>query len=468
VYLRGVNPRQTSSRIILDAPAKVALAVVAGVWIAACLTGGSARADVRWLVLVRLAAVVGLTLLLLLVSRDRLRMQRPLLLFAGAAAIVLAVQLIPLPPSLWAALPGRDFYQVLAGVDGVGGVWRPISFSPDLTWNSLLSLLPPVLFLLAVPVLGTRVSRWLLVGLWITILVSGLLGLLQMAGGPDSLLRFYRINNEDSAIGFFANRNHQAAFLAMGVPIAAWWAGRGNLPPRVRRARWLIAGSAVLFLMVAAVMTQSRMGAVVVIMSFLLTAALIIRTTGLRKATLAALAGAGLAAAAIAWVGLSTWSESRLGVAEVEQDLRVKVLPETIEAAKTFFPVGAGWGSFAQIYPRFESVEDLAPEYLNHTHSELSQIVIEGGVAAIVLLLVFLIWYGRAVWRAWAGPSGHGTAEARLCSVLMALPLVGSVTDYPLRTPLMACAFAGAAAILAIALREGGARGAPAISRPGS
>jgi len=309
-----------------------------------------------------------------------------------------------------------------------------------------------------VPVLGTRVSRWLLVGLWITILLSGLLGLLQMAGGPDSPLRFYRINNFDSATGFFANRNHQAAFLAMGIPLAGWWAGRGNIAPRLRRARWLIAGSAVLFLLTAAVMTQSRMGGAVMLLSFLLAAVLIIRGTGLRRGPLAALVAAGLAAAALAAVGLTTWSESRLSLTWAEQDLRFKVLPETVAAAKAFFPVGAGWGSFAQIYPRFESVDDLAPEYLNHTHSELTQIVIEGGVAAILLLLAFLAWYGRAVWRAWSGPDGYSAAEARLCTVLIALPLVASITDYPLRTPLMACAFAGVATILAIALREAAAR----------
>lgn len=458
MYLRDVTPRQSSSRIILDAPAKISLAVIAGVWLVACLGGGSSRADMPLLAAVRLFAVVGLALLLLLVPRERLRVHRPLLLFAGAVAIVLAIQLIPLPPSLWAALPGRDFYQVLAGVDGLGGVWRPISFAPDLTWNSLLSLLPPLLFLLAVPVLGTRVSRWLLIGLWITILASGLLGLMQMAGGADSPLRFYRISNTDSAIGFFANRNHQAAFLTMGIPLAAWWAGRGNVAPRLRRARWLIAGSAVLFLLTAAVMTQSRMGGVLVLLSFLLTAALIVRGAGLRKGTLAGLAAAGLAAAGLAAVGLTTWSESRLSVSRAEEDLRIRVLPETLEAARTFFPIGAGWGSFAQVYPRFESIEDLAPEYLNHTHNELTQIVIEGGVAAIALLLVFLLWFARAAWRAWSGPGVHGTPEARLCTILMVLPLIGSITDYPLRTPLMACAFAVAAAILATALREGGAR----------
>ena len=450
-----MTPRQTSSRIVLDAPAKIALVVVVAAWIVTCMGGGSARPDVWLLLPVRLAAIAGLTLLLLLVPVGRLRAQRPLLLFTAAAAAVLAIQLIPLPPPVWASLPGRDFYGALNGVDGVGAVWRPISLSPDLTWNSLLSLLPPLLFLLAVPALGTRVGRRLLIGLWITILISGLLGLVQIAGGPDSPLRFYPINNQDSAIGFFANRNHQAAFLAMGVPLAAWWAGRGNVAPRLRRARWLIAGSSVLFLLTAAVMTQSRMGAAVVGLSLLLSAAMIVRGSGLRRGTLLALAGTGLLVAALAGIGLSTWSETRFGLDRVEQDVRLKVLPETLEAARTFFPVGAGWGSFAQVYPRFESVEDLSPEYLNHTHSELTQIVIEGGVAAILLLLVFLAWFVRASWRAWRRSEAQGGSEARLCSVLVALPLVASITDYPLRTPLMACAFAAAAAMLAIALREG-------------
>jgi O-antigen ligase len=455
VYPRGVTSRHSSSRIILDAPAKIALAAIACTWIIACLAGGSARADVPWLVLVRLGALIGLTLLLLLVPGERLRVQHPLLLFTAAAAVVLAIQLIPLPPSVWAALPGRDFYQALAGADGVGAVWRPISLSSDLTWNSLLSLLPPLLFIVAVPVLGPRVSRWLLIGLWITILLSGLLGLLQMAGGADSPLRFYQYNNSDSAIGFFANRNHQAAFLTMGIPLAAWWAGRGDVLPRLRRARWLIAGSAVLFLLTAAVMTQSRMGGALVLLSFLLTAAFVVRGTGLRRGILAALGAAGLAAAGLAAVALTSWSESRLGVAWVTDDMRIRVLPETLEAARAFFPVGSGWGSFAQVYPRFESIEDLSPEYLNHTHSELTQIVIEGGVLAILLLVVFLLWYGRATWRVWSGAAGRGASDGRLCTILMALPLVGSITDYPLRTPLMACAFAGAAAILSIVLREG-------------
>jgi O-antigen ligase len=455
VYSRHVTPRPKSSRVILDAPAKIALAVIAGTWLFACVTGGSARPDIPWLLLVRLAAVIGAALLLLTVPWGRLRVQRPLLLFTGAAAAVIAVQLVPLPPAIWAALPGREAYAALTSADLGGAVWRPISLAPDLTWNSLLSLLPPLLLILAVPALGGRARRWLLVGLWITILGSGLLGLLQVADGADSALRFYRYTNSDSATGFFANRNHQAAFLAMGIPLAAWWAGRGDAPPRTRRARWMIAGSSVLFLLTAAVMTQSRMGAVVVALALLLTAGFIVRGAGVRRVTLVALAGTGLVAAGLGAMALTTWSDSRADTAMVGEDLRIKVLPETIGAARAFFPVGAGWGSFAPVYPRFESVEDLSPQYLNHAHTEITQIVIEGGIAAILLLILFLGWYVLAVGRAWSGRGvAHGASDARLCTILMALPLVASITDYPLRTPLMACAFAGAATVLAIVLRE--------------
>ena len=75
-------------------------------------------------------------------------------------------------------------------------------------------------------------------------------------------------------------------------------------------------------------------------------------------------------------------------------------------------------------------------------------------MAAILLLILFLLWYGRAIWRVWSGPAVRGASDAGLCTILMALPLIGSITDYPLRTPLMACAFAGAATILSLVLRE--------------
>ena len=447
-----MTSRRSPSPAIVDRASKTALAVLASVWIADCLGGGSARPDVVMLVLVRLAAIVGIVVVLLVIPPDRLRLQRPLLLFAGLAAILISVQLVPLPSSIWTALPGREPYARLNEIDAVGAVWRPITLSPDLTWNSLVALIPPLVFVLAVPALGSRERQWLFTGLWVTILLSGLLGLLQIAGGPNSALRLYPVNNSDSAIGFFANRNHQAVFLAMGIPLSAWWASSGADSPRKRRARWLIAASAILFLLTAAVATQSRMGAVAVLLALMLAGAFVVRSAGFQRRLVFVMMGLALASGGLIATVLATWADTR-DFSAIEQDLRVRVLPETLDAGRTFFPVGAGWGSVAQVYPRFESDADLSPQYLNHTHNELTQILIEGGLSAVLLLLLFLGWYAFALWKCWVGPEGRGVSEARIASILMMLPLMASITDYPLRTPLMASAFAAAAAMMAIYLR---------------
>ena len=55
-------------------------------------------------------------------------------------------------------------------------------------------------------------------------MISVFLGLLQVAQGTESLLRFFEITNPTEAIGFFANRNHFAALLYCVTVFAMAWA----------------------------------------------------------------------------------------------------------------------------------------------------------------------------------------------------------------------------------------------------
>jgi len=357
-----------------------------------------------------------------------------------------ALSLVPLPYSWWTALPGRALYADLSAVADVGRVARPVSLAPDLTLNALFSLVPPLLFLLAVPALDLRVQRWLLTGLLAAILLSGLLGLLQIGGGPDSGLRYYQYTNVDAATGFFANRNHQAVFLAIGIPLACWWATRSG---KGRRLRAAVAASCILFLLTAAVTTQSRMGAIVVVLAIVLSVAAFFRKIERRSHRRIVLAGLVLGAL-LGVVALATWSDGRLDAGSVSDDQRLRNLPEIVEMARTYFPVGAGFGSFPQAFMRFESEADLRPQYMNHAHNDLAEIVVEGGLPAILLFGAFLLWFVRASWQAWSSRAGlrPGSDEARLSTIVLLLPLVGSLTDYPLRTPLMASTFALAVAVL--------------------
>ena len=54
--------------------------------------------------------------------------------------------------------------------------------------------------------------------------ISVFLGLGQVAEGPASVLRFFTFTNPTEAVGFFANRNHFAAFLYGVLLFAAVWA----------------------------------------------------------------------------------------------------------------------------------------------------------------------------------------------------------------------------------------------------
>jgi O-antigen ligase len=438
---------------------RLILGAIVAVWLVVALGGGSARADVLYLVPLRVAVVAGLAALLLIVPPDRLGLGRPPLLFTAAVALVIALQLVPLPHSLWTALPGREVYDGLAGIPEIGALWRPFSVAPDLTWNALLSLLPPLFFLIAVPLLGARYRRRILLALLATILVSALLGMLQIADGAESSLRWYQYSNVDSGTGLFANRNHQAVFLAMGIPLTVWWALSKSHSRRMASIL-AIAASIILFLLVAVATSQSRMGLVVVALSLLLSAVYFSRQgRASRRALLwgwSALVAVGLMLAA----SIAMWADNRLINSSIVNDLRIRILPESVETVRAFFPAGSGFGTFPMVFPRFESVEDLSPQYVNHTHSELTQIVIEGGLVSVLLLLLFLLWFAVRWVKAWRRHERNAEqiAEARLYTILIVLPLVGSITDYPLRAPLMACTFAALAALLHQSLRAPRAR----------
>ena len=139
-----------------------------------------------------------------------------ILLCVGVALPLL--QLVPLPPQVWSALPGRAEFAKTYAIAGVDVPWAPLSLDPAATWYSFAALLPAMAIFLATLTAGWKLRR-VLVGLFLVVsVISVLLGFLQVAGGPESPLRFFSITNVDRPVGFFANANHQSALLYSAVP----------------------------------------------------------------------------------------------------------------------------------------------------------------------------------------------------------------------------------------------------------
>lgn len=437
------------------------LMIAAGLGLVLALAGGASRHDEVQQAVVRCAALLAIGASLWPLDVTALRRHAGIVAATAAAYLLLVLQLVPLPPVVWAALPGHEAYARIAEASGTVG-WRPLSLSPDLTLNALAALLPATAMALAALHLDFR-GRARLAGAVVAVAVaSGLLGLGQVATGG---LRLYRETSQDSAVGLFANRNHQAALMASALPLTAALAGLSLREGADRRLVLALAPTTMLFLLIALVATGSRMGLLLGLIGSL-GAAWTWRAAGQRlwPAKRAARLGVG-GALALVLAGLAATiarggAVGRLAPADIAGETRVALLEPLLTTAKVFMPLGAGFGTFDGVYRQFEPYALLSTIYMNQAHNEPLQLAIEGGVPALVLLAMFLVWWGRGIWTATrpdvgARPGGGSRRQAMAVAAATAtvILMASSLVDYPLRTPLLGALFALACVELAAAAR---------------
>jgi O-antigen ligase len=428
--------------------------------LAALLLGGGTRGGFLSDALLQLLAI---PLLLLSVARlgDLFWRDRPTLWrlrwelgFCLAAALVPLVQLVPLPPVLWTLLPHRA--PLIASFDGLGhGLpWLPISVSPNATWLSVAALLPTLAVFLGTILLGYRERRLLSLVVVAFGIVSSFLGLLQIAQGPASRLRFFAATNVTEAVGFFANRNHYAAFLYVVLLFAAVWAvdiGFAVGPWRDRRifeARSIVIVTAsflaIVVLLAAEAMARSRAGMVLTMVSLVGVYCLVLADR--RRRTLSATPLNFLVAAAgTAFILIVQFALYRMLArfnADPLDEARLQFARTTIEAAWAYMPFGAGLGTFVPVYGMFEKPQDLfAHAYINHAHDDILELWLETGIFGIALMAAFAAWFVARAAKIWRHGS-IGTNEfdrmlARAATIAVALIIAHSFLDYPLRTAAM-------------------------------
>ena len=91
--------------------------------------------------------------------------------------------------------------------------------------------------------------------------------------------------------------------------------------------------------------------------------------------------------------------------------------------------------------------------YANHAHNDAVELWLETGIFGIVLIGAFLTWFGFRAAAIWRGPSPPGAEPIdrllmRAGTLIVALLLVHSLVDYPLRTGAMMAIMAFACALL--------------------
>lgn len=411
------------------------------------LAGGGARDDIASLIILRPAAIVLVAAMLVVPGPVDWRPVRVPLILCLLFAALMAAQLVPLPPSVWQALPGRELFAEAAALSDQPQPWRPLSVAPDLTRNALAAMVVPVAGLLGFAALDGAGRRRILPVLAGAAVFSALLGFLQLATGPDSPLYFYRVTNEDSAVGLFANRNHNAALLAIAFPMLWLWASTGPERIRLRGTRTIVVAAASVLLVSAIVATRSRaglgfcaLGAVMGWALFVQQARLAGELRGGRwKAVLAGILAIVLLLGALTWLQPAS-SFDRLFGGEPAAELRALYFAPLVALAGQSLPWGTGFGTFDPVWRIQESQAMLDPQYLNHAHNDLIELAITGGLPALVLLAAALVWLGVAAWRAlrpWRTDERRALF-ARTGLAALAVLLLWSLVDYPLRTPSLA------------------------------
>ena len=104
---------------------------------------------------------------------------------------------------------------------------------------------------------------------------------------------------------------------------------------------------------------------------------------------------------------------------------------------------GTGFGSFIPVYQTAESLSGISPAILNHAHNDFIEVVLEGGIPAIVLLALFFALLVAAAVQLMKKRFDFNRASLSLAAALgMMLVLIFSLFDYPLRMPAISCTFA--------------------------
>lgn len=445
--------------------------MLATVFLIIAMFGGSARPDVGWLLVLRPICLFALAVLLVLPTAGSARsLKFPAILFA-LLALAIVIQLIPLPPSIWTALPGHERYAEAAIAAGLDQPWHPVSLTPWRTWNSLFALLPASVMLVAF--YGVR-AKWeprLVQGFLIFIAASIALGVLQVAGALDGPPLPYRFVDSGSATGFFANRNHAAAALATGFPVLRMWSlGIGAKVQHDRKRmsrRRLVALPFAMILLVMIVVTGSRTGMVVGFVSLGISMAMwpldemrgSLRDGQARWARIAVVAVPLVIVILLIFFGKAL-SVDRIVDDDLMAEQRVVYLPLLLEMTRDFLPLGSGFGSFDPVFRSIEPDWALSLKYFNNAHNDLIELVLTGGIPALLVLLGFLAWMAGRVIASFRRLPPEEAISVRCGAVMAGTLFLASLTDYPLRTPL-----AGAILVFASYLMASPSKGSTAKVR---
>lgn len=426
------------------------------VGLALMLGGGGSPAPMPELALQLLLAGLFATWLWSLSEMERRSVPRDAWLLMLLASILPALQLIPLPPALWQALPGRELEVQALSLIGAESSWQSWSQAPTRTLASLLAILSAVTLVPMTAVATPRAQRTLVLVVLVVALLSIVLGAAQLSTSRGGVARFYEPLST-YLDGFQANHNSAADLLLIGMIAAAALIrsriDRVGLPDN-RRLVLIVAAGTTLVLSLGLVLTASRAGIALLPLALLVQALLLVPLYRLRstlKKGVALAWGAGLALM-FGFGGIALWRNKVLeGVVaryNFNGELRPELWRDSIHAIGQNFPFGSGMGNFVSSLVTAERLEVVRETMPNRAHNDFLELAVEGGIFGILLLCAALAVLVRTEIRSIREPFRSDWAPKIFAFASLMLLGLHSLVDYPFRSMSLACVAAVCAGLI--------------------
>ena len=420
--------------------------IVAPAYLFACLVMGGSAQGIWVNMILQLAGIAIIAWAAVDGSEERVApAARQLLWLTIVVLVVVAVQMVPLPPDLWATLGPRA--TVAEGLRALGTELppEPLSLTPAGGLDTILRIIPAVAIFCAMVRLKAYRPRWLAFALIAGTLAGISLGAMQVASSAGYL---YAETSPGRGVGFFANADHMATLLVMTIPFLAAIVAAARTASMQRYSAVVAVAAGLGIVVVVGIALNGSLAGYGLAFPVVASSALIVLPPNSRLRLWVVGLAALLVLGSVAAIETTSIGSNKIGEhAATSAQSRADIFATTSRAAADFMPFGSGLGSFREVYQLYEQPEQVTTEYVVHAHNDYAEVALELGVAGILLMLAFLAWWAAGVWRAWR------TAEAgpftRAAAVASAAVLVHSLADFPLRTAAIGACFGMCLALLA-------------------
>jgi O-antigen ligase len=317
------------------------------------------------------------------------------------------IQIVPLPPWVVRAIsPGTfSLYESTIGVVEPPG-WVSLSINRRATLLEFFRLASYASFYFVTVQLLTRKDLLKKAAGTAVVLVAliSLAALFQFILTGDRIFFFREVPENAHPFGPYVNRNHYAGLVEMVFPLALsiflfylpaarYVSFRERLSGifSEKSTNVHLLGFSILLMATTTFLSQSRAGAVSMVLSAVFFFLLLARATGERRFVL--MPTFLLVLLSVGWFG---WDPivARFGKAlsaeGVTHHLRPLVWIDSLQIITDFPLTGAGIGSFSSIYPAYRHIEG-SENILLHAHNDYIELAAEGGLIAMLLTGWFLL-----------------------------------------------------------------------------